>query len=131
MVFTPVRGDCWGLKRGSMKSREQLVTLSSCEAEYVSLYDTIRIAQSQGYLEWTILEDQLPLLFVDNQSAMDLSKSSIVTRKSKHIQLRYHLVRDFAENLCHVPSNLNNADVLTKARPVAAFCVMAYFLEDT
>jgi hypothetical protein len=109
---------------------QSVLALSSCEAEYIALYDTIKISKSQGFLEWTVLEEQLPLIFVDNQSTTDLAKSSIVTKRTKHIKIRYHLVREFAKNLCHVPSNLNNADVLTKTHPVAAFCIMALFLEE-
>ena len=94
--------------------RQTLRATSTCESEYVALYDTIKFSQSQGYLDWFLDEGELPLLFCDNQSALNLSKATLVTKKSKHMSLRYHIVRDFAKDLCYVPTGVNRADPLTK-----------------
>ena len=48
---------------------------------------------------------------------VDLSKASIITKRSKHIQLRCHIVRDYVKDLAYCPTDLNRADCLTK--PVA------------
>jgi hypothetical protein len=98
----------WSSKRQSLKAT------STCESEYVALYDTIKFSQSQGYLDWFVEDGSLPLIFCDNQSALNLSKSSLVTKKSKHMNLRYHIVRDFARDLCYCPTDVNRADPLTK-----------------
>ena len=91
--------------------------LSTCEAEYVAIYDTIRMTTSLGFLDWFIEEGRLPLVFVDNQSALKLSESSLVTKRSKHINLRYHVVRDHCKDLCYCPTDVNLADPLTKSLP--------------
>lgn len=41
-------------------------------------------------------------------------KSSVVTKRSKHINLRYHMVRDHVKSLCYCPTDRNLADPLTK-----------------
>jgi hypothetical protein len=94
------------------RSRLQGVrSYSTCEAEYLGLYDAIRLVQGSPFVEFFGGE----VLFLgDNKSAIDLSSSSIVTRRSKHIDIRFHLVRDFSEQITHVPTALNLADSLTK-----------------
>jgi len=100
----------WASKRQTVKAT------STCESEYMALYDMIKLTQSQGYLDWFLGGDggKLPLTFTDNKSALDLSKSSVITKRSKHIQLRYHVVRDFVKDLCYCPTGQNRADCLTK-----------------
>jgi hypothetical protein len=39
-----------------------------------------------------------PLLRVDNKSTITLIKNLILHRQSKHIEVKYHLVRESAEN---------------------------------
>ena len=98
----------WSSKRQSIRAT------STCESEYVALYDTIRLCENQGYLDWFLQERKLPLVFSDNQSALKMSQSTVVTKRSKHIDLRYHKVRDHFKDLCWCPSDLNRADPLTK-----------------
>ena len=56
-------------------------------------------------------------LFGDNQSALHLANSTVVQKRSKHLNLRLHTVRDKAKHLVYVPSALIKADGLTKAVP--------------
>jgi hypothetical protein len=95
--------------------RQSIRTHSTCESEYVSMYDSIRLIQSQGYLRWFLdNKSELPLVFSDNQSALALSKTSVATKKSKHYALRYMLVRDYFKSFGYVPTDLNLSDPLTK-----------------
>jgi hypothetical protein len=96
--------------------RQQIRALSTCESEYVAAFDTIKLVRSQGYLDYFFDEDGdgFPLLFCDNQSAIALAKSSLVTKRSKHMHLRYHTVKDYMKSLCFCPSLLNRADPFTK-----------------
>ena len=100
----------------ALSSKRQAVrATSTCEAEYIALFDATRITQSQGYLDWFLEQGrETPLIFGDNQSSLALSKSSMVTKRSKHIHLRCHVVRDFAKYLAYCPTDLNRADPLTK-----------------
>ena len=101
------------------RSKKQSIrTHSTCESEYVSMYDCIRLCQEQGYLKWFLENNrELPLIFSDNQSALALSKTSVATKKSKHYALRYMLVRDYFQNFGYVPTELNLSDPLTKPLP--------------
>jgi hypothetical protein len=103
----------WSSKRQSVRAT------STCEAEYVAIHDTIKLCAAQGFLDWYIDTEgeTVPLVFTDNQSALVLSKSTVVTKKSKHISLRYHIVRDYSQNLCFTPSEQNKADPLSKGLP--------------
>ena len=104
---TPI---CWSSKRQAVRAG------STCEAEYVALYDTIRLTQSQGFLDWFLHEGvEIPLIFGDSESSLALSRSSVVTKRSKHIHLRFRTVRDFRKYLAYVPTGINKADPLTKA----------------
>ena len=61
-----------------------------------------------------------------NKSALDLSKPTVVTKRSKHMDLRYHMVRDYSKYLCYCPTDLNLSDALTK--PVDSSKYNAMFL---
>ena len=87
----------WSSKRQTIRAT------STCESEYVALYDTIHMCEGQGFLDWFLLERELPLVFADNQSALSLSKSSVITKRSKHMNLRFHKVRDHFRDLCYCP----------------------------
>lgn len=62
-----------------------------------------------------------PVLLVDNASAIKLVKNPIFHRRSKHIEVRFHFVRECYQkkllNIEHVPSNDQVADILTKPIP--------------
>ena len=95
---------------------------STCESEYVAIYDTIRLCQMQGYLQWHIEASGQPLLFSDNQSALALSKTTLTSKRSKHIELRFHEIRDHQDRLAYVPTHRNLADPLTKGiSPIELF----------
>jgi hypothetical protein len=103
---TPI---CWSAKRQTIRAT------STCEAEYCALYDTIKLSLSQGFLDWYgMTGEKIPLTFCDNKSALSVSKSTITTKRSKHMSLRLHMVRDHCRDLCYVPTGENKADPLTK-----------------
>jgi len=92
--------------------RQSLITTSTCSAEYVAAFDTIQLCQSQGYADW--FGGQLPLIFVDSKSALAVADCPLPTKKSKHLAIRYHLVKEHVSSLCYVPTDVNKADPLTK-----------------
>ena len=66
------------------------------EAEYCALYDSIRVSLDIGFLDFlNENEDEIPLYLCDNKSAITLSQTSLATKRSKHMLLRLHVVRDF------------------------------------
>lgn len=65
------------------------------------------------------------LLKVDNQSAIALCKNPVFHERSKHIDIRYHYVRDCVEEekiaVEYVRTGAQLADILTKPLPRVRF----------
>nr|CAE03285.2 OSJNBb0046P18.1 [Oryza sativa Japonica Group] len=80
-------------------SKQKVVALSSCEAEYIA----VAAATCQSvWLAWLLAEvmgDEVaaPLLKVDNQSTISLIKNPVHHDRSKHIDVKYHYIRECAE----------------------------------
>jgi hypothetical protein len=97
------------------------VVISSCEAEYVAATTAacqgIWLARLLGEIK--IEEAKAMVLNVDNKSAISLSKNPVFHDRSKHIEIRYHFIRECVENgkvqIEFVRSEEQLADVLTKA----------------
>lgn len=105
----------------SYKSKKQnVVALSSCEAEYIAMTVAIQEAKflSQLLADMSCSNKQSVLLFVDNQGAINLAKNPIHHQRSKHIDVKYHFIRSEIMNkfieVKYVPTNENVADVFTK-----------------
>ena len=97
--------------------RQTLRALSTCEAEYIALYDTLQLVLSSGYLDWFRQNSACPNIFCDNQSAISVSETNLPTKKTKHFMLRLHQVREYARDIAYVPTGINRADPLTKPMP--------------
>ena len=58
------------------------------------------------------------VVYCDNSSAIDISKNPIQHSKTKHIEIRYHFIRDLVErkivSLGYIPTECQNADIFTK-----------------
>ncbi len=89
------------------------------EAEYVSM---AAVAREMISLRSLLVELELPtadaVVFVDNSPAVFLASNSVVTQKSKHIDIRYHFVRDLCQRkllqFVWIPSQEQVVDILTK-----------------
>nr|GEV32204.1 ribonuclease H-like domain, reverse transcriptase, RNA-dependent DNA polymerase [Tanacetum cinerariifolium] len=69
---------------------------------------------------------------VDNVSAIVLVRNPVFHGRSKHIDIRYHFIRECVENghinVEHVSGELQRADILTKALPRLKFVTMRQML---
>ena len=105
-------------------SKKQMsVALSSTEAEYVSA------AQASQEILWLrqLLIDigepatQATVLFEDNQGCIKLANKDKVSTRTKHIDIKYHHLRDLTERdiiqLEYCETNKMLADMLTKPLP--------------
>ena len=58
------------------------------------------------------------VVYCDNSSAIDISKNPVQHSKTKHIEIRYHFIRDLIERsivtLEYIPIERQNADIFTK-----------------
>jgi Reverse transcriptase (RNA-dependent DNA polymerase)/gag-polypeptide of LTR copia-type/GAG-pre-integrase domain len=105
----------------SWSSKKQAtVSLSSTEAEYIA---AARAAQEATWIHTFLSEIGHPLkkpitLYVDNQSAIKLIQNPVAHDRTKHIDIKYHFIRDAqAREIIKVeycPTNDQVADVLTK-----------------
>jgi hypothetical protein len=106
------------------------VATSSMESEYMALYAGM---QELVWLRGVMKELQLPLLeptsfFLDSQSAEDLAMNPVFHKRSKHIAIKYHWVRQHVvggifgtARLVHVNTHEMSADIFTKALTGPAF----------
>ena len=108
----------------SWKSKkQQVVALSSCEAEYVAITHAMQegIFLQQLLCDMGVFQelDKVVLLHVDNMGAIDLCKNPVHHQRSKHIDIKYHFILskicDGSFVLEYVPSKENIADIFTKA----------------
>ena len=67
--------------------------------------------------DYGISQDTM-IVYCDNSSAIDISKNPIQHFKTKHIDIRYHFIRDLVERkivaLEYIPTERQNADIFTK-----------------
>lgn len=106
----------------SWNSRKQTtVALSSTEAEYLSLSAATQEAIWLRRLSMQLLikEDAALQIFCDNKGAIDLSKNSKFSARTKHINVRHHFIKENIRNreikVDFTPSFDMLADPLTKA----------------
>ena len=100
--------------------KQQVVALSSCEAEYMAA----SAASTQALWLARLLSDLLGRdtgaveLRVDSKSALALAKNPVFHERSKHIRVRYHFIRSYLEEGSIKASYINTkdqlADLLTK-----------------
>ena len=106
------------------KSKKQpVIAQSSAEAEYIALAECVKDLIWLKMLLWELeVEVDGPVVvYIDNAAAKALAENAIDHDRSKHIDVRYHLIRHHVElgwlKIRKVDSKWNVADVLTK--PVA------------
>ncbi|KAK8943260.1 hypothetical protein KSP39_PZI009121 [Platanthera zijinensis] len=100
--------------------KQPTVARSSAESEYRSL------ANATADMSWfcSLLRElgmvipSPPLILCDNQSAIQMSRNTTSTSRSRHIDIDYHFIRDLvargALSVTYVPSSDQLADVFTK-----------------
>jgi hypothetical protein len=107
--------------------KQNVVALSSTEAEYVA---QTHAAKEAIWLRSFISEIQgktkAPLtISCDNQGAIALAKDNKFHGRTKHIDLRYHFIREAVEdgkiNVKYVPTDDNVSDIFTKPLPRPKF----------
>jgi len=108
--------------------KQKIVALSSCEAEYIAA----TIGACQGVWLARLLaelkseEASAVTLRIDNESAIALSKNPVFHDRNKHIDVRFHFIRECVEEdrvrLQSIGTTEQLADILTKALGRERFC---------
>lgn len=107
--------------------KQPIVTLSTTEAEFVAAAACStqaiwmkRILAALGYQG-----DESTIIFCDNISTIQLARNPVFHAKSKHIEVRFHFLRDLENDeivqLVHCGTHDQIADVLTKPIKLESF----------
>lgn len=126
---TPTSGYVFLLSSGAISwssKKQPIVTLSTTEVEFVAA----TMCACQGLWLKKILnefgqEESCIYINCDNSSTIKLSKNPVLHGRSKHIDVRYHFLRDLANEgsiaLVHCGSTNQLADIMTKALKLDTF----------
>ena len=110
-----------GMAISRSSQKQSIVALSSCEAEYIAA--TAAACQAlwiKCLISELKCEEQMTVkLMVDNQSATTLSKNPVHHNRTKHIDTRYHFIRQCIEDknieIVFIRTKNQLADIFTKA----------------
>ena len=100
--------------------KQEIVALSSCEAEFMAATETAKQAIWLQDLLGEITEGEATkaIIRIDNKSAIALTKNPVFHGRSKHIHSRFHFIRECVEDglvtVEHVAGVRQKADILTK-----------------
>ena len=116
-------GGCFSLGSGMISwfsRKETSIALSTTKEEYIAACS----ACSEGIWLRKMLaglfdeEIDVTNILCDNQSCIKMTENPVFHDKSKHIEVRYHFIRDMVQKgaikLKHVPTEEQVANVLTK-----------------
>ena len=106
--------------------KQKSVALSSTEAEWYAL--CMVVCEAIWVKQWCYEVFKAPLapvIFCDNQSAIHLSNHDHMHQRSKHINIKYHYIRDNINNnniiVKWLPTAKQEADILTKTMVTKQF----------
>ena len=125
-----IGGYCYSLGSGLISwnaKKQKTVAASSCEAEYVAASESTKEAiWIRSLLEGINFKQVEPTTInCDNNSAINLSEDPSLHSRVKHIDIRYHFIRERVQsneiNVSYINTNDNIADVFTKALPAPTF----------
>ncbi|KAI4344544.1 hypothetical protein L6164_011759 [Bauhinia variegata] len=99
------------------------VALSSTEVEYIAITEAEKeLLWIKRFLQELDLNQERYVVHSDSQSAIHLSKNLTFHLRSKHIEVRYHWIRDALErkqfSLEKIYTEDNSSDMMTKTLPI-------------
>ena len=103
------------------------MVLSSCKAEYIAgSYDACQAIWIEFVLSKSNIQVRKPIVLqLENKSAINLAKNPILHGRSKHIEARFHFLREQVNHgkleVKHFPSESQLADILTKGLKIDMF----------
>ena len=102
-----------------MSKKQNSISLSTAEAEYIAAGSCCAqlIWMKQMLMDYGIQQEKFPIL-CDNKSAINIAKNHVQHSRTKHIDIRYHFIRELVESgevcLIYVETENQHADILTK-----------------
>nr|GEU85372.1 retrovirus-related Pol polyprotein from transposon TNT 1-94 [Tanacetum cinerariifolium] len=111
---------CWSSKK------QNCVSISTAESEYVAVYSCCgQVLWMRTQLtDYGFSYDKVPI-YCDSKSAIAISCNLVSHTRTKHIDVRYHFIKDHVEKgtieLYFVSTEYQLADLFTKSLPEARF----------
>ena len=101
---------------------KKCVSLSTTEAEYIVANEAGKeMLWLKRFIQELGLRQDEYVVFCDSKSAIDLSKNATYHCRTKHIDIRYHWLREVIENqslkLVKIDTKKNPPDMMTKIVP--------------
>lgn len=110
--------------------KQDTVADSSTEAEYMALTEAVKesawIRQFLSTIDF-IINEPVPL-FEDNIGCIYLAQNAICRQRTKHIDMKYHLIRDYVKagevQITAISTTDQTADMFTKPLPKPRFVLL-------
>jgi len=107
-------------------SLQSVVALSTTKAVYMALIEAVKEAiWLKGLCSESGFKQDSVMVHCDSESALALAKSSVHHKTTKHIETKFHLIRDIVSQggvvLHKIHTIVNPADFLTKMVPGQKF----------
>ncbi|XP_055840140.1 uncharacterized protein LOC129907788 isoform X2 [Episyrphus balteatus] len=102
--------------------KQHVIALSTMEAEYIAMCQGAKevvfqrsLLAEMGFLKYS---KEATTMYCDNQGASFFANNEITHKRSKHIDIQYHYLKDKCSkniiSISYVPTNNNLADIFTK-----------------
>jgi hypothetical protein len=100
--------------------KQSSVALSTAEGEYIALSVVVREAVWLRKLLTNLFDHEMDptIIQCDNQSCVKLSENPMFHDRSKHIEIKYHYIKDMMQrkaiHVQYLPTHEKIADIFTK-----------------
>jgi hypothetical protein len=107
--------------------KQSSIAQSTAEAEYIAASNASREAMWLRKLLSGLFQERLETIVIhcDNQSCLKLTENPIFHDRSKHIEMKYHFIRDMVQRriikLQYIRTDEQITDTLTKPPSVGKF----------
>ena len=108
-------------------SKQKVVALSSCEAEYISSTSAVCQGVWMSRFMHELMEEFIENfdLCIDNKSAIEISRNPVYHGRTKHIEVRYHFIPNCVEEnkvkVMYIRTEDQIADLFTKPLGITKF----------
>ena len=118
---------------GWKSSLQHVVALSTTEAEYIAITETVKEALClKGIINELGLQQECINVHCDSQSAIYLTKNSMYHERTKHIDVKLHFIKNIIDKgfvtMKKISTLMNLADILTKGVPTSKLHLALEFL---
>ena len=107
--------------------KQSSIAQSTAEAEYIAASNASREAVWLRKLMFGLFQERLEttVIHCDNQSCLKLTENPVFHDRSKHIEMKYHFIRDMVQRhtikLQYIRTDEQIADILTKPLSLGKF----------